>query len=418
MLKKLAAFIKYNNAFSIGFALVFLSTAGALAASPELRETVSESIVAAENQVTSVDNSYIVGVDLDAYAPKVQIVSITEDDEYYHVAYTLQTIDLAKGVWQDVIKEDVLKVSKIDLGGEDLGLYVTRQLGELVEYQHAYLREVQGREKEVGVSSKVVATAYSGLIGKFLDSTQEEFPGYTPVIPPPEEPVVPVVVQPVLEQGDAPLNTSGDSTPPVITIVGNNPAELMVGETYNDLGATVTDNVNTNLGIETTGAQIDTAVAGEYTVEYSATDQAGNTARALRTVIVSDPNAQVAATSTPSEVSTDTSTSTPVQPDESVETTTPQDTAPPTVVLIGEATVEIAIDGVYEESGATATDAVDGDLTGSIVVTGSVDSTAAGTYTITYSVEDAAGNGATASRQVTVVAPEEPSESSTTTPQT
>lgn len=80
-----------------------------------------------------------------------------------------------------------------------------------------------------------------------------------------------------------------DTTAPVITLNGNNPATLEKNASYLDLGAIVTDNVNLNLGYQTTGDQIDTTVPGTYTVTYTATDVAGNTATASRTVIVSDP---------------------------------------------------------------------------------------------------------------------------------
>jgi hypothetical protein len=43
---------------------------------------------------------------------------------------------------------------------------------------------------------------------------------------------------------------------------------------------------NTNLGVNVTGNQIDTTIPGTYTVTYTATDQAGNTATSTRSVIV------------------------------------------------------------------------------------------------------------------------------------
>ena len=103
----------------------------------------------------------------------------------------------------------------------------------------------------------------------------------------------------------APPIVSGTSTPdtdaPVITVLGNNPAAVDIGATYNDLGATVTDNVDINLGIHafvgTTPieqAVIDTSAPATYHINYVATDAAGNTATSTRTVVVQ------AATSSPS----------------------------------------------------------------------------------------------------------------------
>lgn len=79
-----------------------------------------------------------------------------------------------------------------------------------------------------------------------------------------------------------------DTTPPTITIIGNNPAEIEKGTPYVDLGATVDDNVDHNLGITTAGAEIDTTVSGNYSVIYTATDNAGNTASTTRVVIIND----------------------------------------------------------------------------------------------------------------------------------
>lgn len=92
-------------------------------------------------------------------------------------------------------------------------------------------------------------------------------------------------------EGNAP-----DTEAPIITILGNNPAYIYIGDSYADLGATVTDNVDQNLGIvffvndvEVTQVDIDTAVVGEQTVRYQSTDQAGNVGTATRTVIVQEP---------------------------------------------------------------------------------------------------------------------------------
>ncbi len=112
-------------------------------------------------------------------------------------------------------------------------------------------------------------------------------------------------------------NTSGepaesiDGEPPVITLNGANPAQIEKGSAYSDMGATITDNVSQNLGYKLilkkgdailSGSEespeiypnelvLDTSVAAEYTITYIATDGAGNTGTATRTVTVFDPNA-------------------------------------------------------------------------------------------------------------------------------
>jgi hypothetical protein len=88
-----------------------------------------------------------------------------------------------------------------------------------------------------------------------------------------------------------------DAEAPTITINGSNPATLHVGDTYNDLGATVTDNVDVNLGIRVfVGSTpldqvvLDTSEANEWHIHYVATDNAGNTATSTRTVHVEAPS--------------------------------------------------------------------------------------------------------------------------------
>ena len=71
------------------------------------------------------------------------------------------------------------------------------------------------------------------------------------------------------------------------------------------------------------------------------------------------------------------------------------DTTPPILTLLGTTPVNVPEGATYEDAGATATDAVDGDLTANIVTSGlPIDTTTPGTYTVTYTVSDAAGNAA------------------------
>jgi Chaperone of endosialidase len=85
---------------------------------------------------------------------------------------------------------------------------------------------------------------------------------------------------------------------PTITINGNNPAIINVGDSYADLGATVSDSGvgqagDTNLGYTTflngtlvSNIVIDTSQVATDTIDYVATDQFGLTATSTRTVII------------------------------------------------------------------------------------------------------------------------------------
>ncbi|RNC88615.1 MAG: BspA family leucine-rich repeat surface protein [Allomuricauda sp.] len=71
------------------------------------------------------------------------------------------------------------------------------------------------------------------------------------------------------------------------------------------------------------------------------------------------------------------------------------DLTPPTISLLGSNPLNIVQGSPYAEQGATAFDAVDGDITGLIVIDASaVDLNTLGSYDVTYNVIDAAGNPA------------------------
>ncbi len=252
---------------------------------------------------------------------------------------------------------------------------------------------------------------------------------------------------------EAPVNVvydDPDTEAPVITITGDNPQILQLGENYTELGATVDD--GSMLNIDT--SDLNTTVAGTYTVTYSAEDTSGNVGTAERTVIVNDPptaviNATPLSGIAPLSVSfNDTGSS---DSDGTVETTiwnfgdgssnaqgtfpfntshtyntpgiytaslnvidnyggtgvvsveitvTSPDTTPPNITLNGENPTIIQLGGVYTEQGASAIDDVDGTV--SVSTSGSVNTSVAATYSITYSAEDTSGNIATTERMVIV----------------
>lgn len=100
-------------------------------------------------------------------------------------------------------------------------------------------------------------------------------------------------------------------------------------------------------------------------VIYTVTDSSGNQTRVVRRIVWYDPVA-------------------------------------PELTLEGENTITLKWGQAYEEPGYAALDNCDGDLTGSVQISGSVDSGRAGTYTLTYRVTDSYGNVTTATRSVIV----------------
>tara|TARA_B110000008_G_scaffold176154_1_gene175690 strand:+ start:322 stop:894 length:573 start_codon:yes stop_codon:yes gene_type:complete len=159
-----------------------------------------------------------------------------------------------------------------------------------------------------------------------------------------------------------PVGPPPDTTPPVITISGDVNVNHEQGTAYSDAGATATDNVDGDVSVEVSGS-VDDAVAGTYTITYSASDQAGNSSSATRTVQV-------------------------------------QDTIPPVITLNGEASITIEQGTVYLDLGAIATDSVDGAL--DVSLSGTVEAEV-GEYTLTYTATDAGGNSASVDRTVTVI---------------
>ncbi len=181
-------------------------------------------------------------------------------------------------------------------------------------------------------------------------------------------------------------NQVSDLVAPVITLTGANPQTITVNTSYNELGASATDNVDGEISasILIDASAVDTLTVGSYSATYNVADTAGNNAiEVIRTVNVIAANAS--------------------------------DTSPPVISLLGDNPLTITLGGSYSESGATATDDVDGDISGNIVINSSaVDTTTVGSYSVTYNVSDTAGNNATlVSRSVNVVAPVTSESSST-----
>jgi hypothetical protein len=79
------------------------------------------------------------------------------------------------------------------------------------------------------------------------------------------------------------------------------------------------------------------------------------------------------------------------------------DNTAPVITRVGDETVEIEVDAVYDDEGATANDNNDGDITDDIVTDNPVDTSTPGTYTVSYDVTDEVGNEAeTVTRTVIV----------------
>jgi hypothetical protein len=78
------------------------------------------------------------------------------------------------------------------------------------------------------------------------------------------------------------------------------------------------------------------------------------------------------------------------------------DTVPPVITLNGDINLTLTQGQVYSELGATALDAVDGNV--SVSISGSVDTAKVGTYVVTYTAKDSVNNSSSKTRTVNVKA--------------
>ncbi len=170
----------------------------------------------------------------------------------------------------------------------------------------------------------------------------------------------------VLYAGDTPVWIQNeDRIAPVITLNDASSVTLDYAATYVEAGAAAFDNADGDI---TASIQISGSVGsapGDYSVTYSVSDAAGNSAFTTRNVTVN------------------------------------ADAIAPVITLNGASSVILEYGSAYIEAGATASDNADGDISANIQVSGSVGSTS-GYYTVTYTVLDAAGNSSSATCNVTV----------------
>lgn len=80
-----------------------------------------------------------------------------------------------------------------------------------------------------------------------------------------------------------------DQTPPVVTLAGSTPVILAPGDSFTDSGASALDAVDGVVSVFTTGS-VNSSVPGAYTLTYTATDAAGNSASVQRQVAVVNQN--------------------------------------------------------------------------------------------------------------------------------
>ena len=176
-MKKIIQFIKYNNAFTIIISLIMFSSAGAFASEKVRNTVIGQTIITKKGT----DNTQIISANLANFDMGLKIKSVKEDTQFYYVNFDYNAIDAKDGVWQSVVKEKNLNVSKSRLGDMDLGVYLAEELKQLTDREMAYMKEVQGIEKSKGERRQVESVEYTGLKGLVFNNETKELVGYEPV---------------------------------------------------------------------------------------------------------------------------------------------------------------------------------------------------------------------------------------------
>lgn len=228
-----------------------------------------------------------------------------------------------------------------------------------------------------------------------------------------------------------------DTVPPEILLYGLERLIAEAGEPYVDPGAEATDDREGNITdrISVTN-NVNTALIDTFSVVYNVSDTAGNFAQTrTRIVDVRDRIIPVISLIGPAEMTTEAAQpfsdpgatawdtfsgdiSADIRVTGNVDTMSPDayllsydvrdanrndaetvtrtvhvvDTRPPLVALLGPAMMTVPVGDTFIDPGAVAWDALDGDVSASIVVGGIVDTETLGAYEVTYTAQDAAGN--------------------------
>ncbi|MCO6495902.1 MAG: DUF5011 domain-containing protein [Bacteroidetes bacterium] len=156
---------------------------------------------------------------------------------------------------------------------------------------------------------------------------------------------------------------------PVINLSGDNIIYVALGGTYVEPGYSASDFVEGDITYRVVVSNnIDVNTVGMYYVRYNVSNASQIPAQQKERIVV-----------------------------------VMKDNDPPVITMLGNNPDYLeAGTGAYVDSGVTATDNLDGDVTSLVVVNGVVDQNHLGTYTLNYSVYDASGNFASIDRTVTV----------------
>lgn len=159
-----------------------------------------------------------------------------------------------------------------------------------------------------------------------------------------------------------------DLEKPELTYLGIDSFQIEKDSSFSSPGVTVTDNYDTSIYSSLQYAtNLDTSITGYYWEEFWVVDSSGNASDTLHITLL-----------------------------------VVYDLTPPVITIRGAADTTILLDSTWKDPGATALDAVEGNLTAAIISSGVVNTEIVGSYTIHYRVQDNQGNASSETRTVHV----------------
>ncbi len=149
-----------------------------------------------------------------------------------------------------------------------------------------------------------------------------------------------------------------DLSLPSISLKGDNPLTLKIGDSYEEPGAIAKDSFNNDISQNIViSSEVDINKVGEYLIKYEVKDNFGYQNSITRRVKVVN-----------------------------------LDQEPPVITLKGGNLIILQVGEEYQEYGATAIDETDGDLSNQIEITNNINYNQTGIYKVIYKVSDNSGN--------------------------
>lgn len=165
-MKTFLDFLKYNNAAPFIFLALILGAGTALATSPKLRQSVfaPEALVVSATLPVKTDTSRLLKEDLKDFDLVLRIDALTEDTASYYVSYSYRTLEVVDNAWQEVRKKGKMEISRQLLGKRDLKIYLTEQIGQVIDREITYLGEAQRVSRATDIAKK--SSKYASLVGQ------------------------------------------------------------------------------------------------------------------------------------------------------------------------------------------------------------------------------------------------------------